>query len=45
MIADGLPERIQALGQDALVAQKDGMNLHTPALLDSVIVTSWSESG
>jgi len=43
-VADGLPERIQTLRQDALVAQEDGMRLQACALLESIRVTRWLES-
>jgi hypothetical protein len=44
-IADRLPERIQAIGKDAIVAQEDGVWLHACALFDTLGTSARKEPG
>ena len=44
-IADRLPEGIQAIGQNAIVAQEDGVWLHAGALFDTFGTSGWKEPG
>ena len=44
-ITDRLPEGIQAIGQNAIVAQEDGVWLHAGALFDTFGTSGWKEPG
>ncbi len=44
VIADGGPQRIQTIRQDAILAQENGMKLHACALLEVTGATTWLES-
>jgi hypothetical protein len=44
-IADRLPEGIQAIGQDAIVAQEDGVWLHACALFNTLETSARKEPG
>ncbi len=44
VIADGLPERIQMVRENARFAQENGMKLHACALLEVTGAATWLES-